>query len=341
MRDDIRDVLRSAAVTPRREIHMPELRARARRSRVWRMAAVAGSAAVLTAAVVGTVTTVTRGNGGLSPAAPTATDPQTPESDDPSTTPSDEDPSEPRDLDWPDPFVPPTTTSGERDHMPVTLADHTSFTLSYPSDLRLAGRGVQATVSYTFDEARPNAPHDVLFIPGEAPEGLLHPEALETYESAPLAPTLYEVAYEHLRGDPPYGLVYDAGEWTIVATIPRRQDADVVAGSLHPSVAANGWPTISASGPVELSEFFGEARGPQLEIGDDNPLFDVADAGEDFRYIVMGLSKCQSDEGVDRLGGDWYASKCLQLAGDRNIVVSIYGPEEFVRAVYEGLSLEE
>jgi hypothetical protein len=139
-------------------------------------------------------------------------------------------------------------------------------------------------------------------------------------------------------------VVYEAEAWTIVATVPQREDADTVARYLHPSVSKDGWPTVSARGPIQLSEGFGEGRGAHLEIGDRNPLFDFADADEDFTYIVMGpVTGCDTaDDGVSQAAGDWYGSKCLEFDGGQlGILVSIYGPEQFVRATYKGIELEQ
>ncbi len=54
--------------------------------------------------------------------------------------------------------------------------------------------------------------------------------------------------------------------------------------------------------------------GAHLEMGDRNPLFDLADAGEDFTYIVMGpVTGCDAaDDGVSQAAGDSYGSKCLE-----------------------------
>ena len=249
-----------------------------------------------------------------------------------------------RHLDWPSPFVPPVTRKDGQTLMPVIFPDKTAATLSYPSELGFAESGIQPTISYSFEDARPNAPHDIIFISGDAPEGLVDPEELETFDTTPFPATLHAVAYERLRGDPPHALIYEAGTWTIVATLPRLEDADTVARNLDLSVTSDGWPTVSARGPLELSEGFGEARGAHLEIGDKDPTFDVADADNDFSYIVMGpIAGCaRADEGVSKLGPDWYGSKCLAFTGgDLAIFLSIYGPEQFVRAAHQGIGLSQ
>lgn len=261
----------------------------------------------------------------------------------PSPTPTDEERSP--QLDWPPPFVPEVRTEGDRSTMTVVFPDRTVARLSYPAELRLAEMGVQPTISYSLQEGRPNAPHDVIFIPGETPAGLLDPKPLQTFgDATPQSIALHKVIYKRLRGDPSFALVYEKDDWTIVATMQPREDARVLAMNLHPSVTADGWPTVFANGPVRLSEGFGEARGAHLEIGDRNPLFDFTDAGDDFTYIVMGPTDgcAQAAKGVSNLGGQWYGAKCLEFTGgELGIFMSIYGPEDFVRAVHRGIELDD
>ena len=345
MRDDIASALGRAAATPRREVPMRELHAKARRAKLYRAGAIGAGAGLLTIASLGIAVTMFDDEREAPPATTDSSTPAPSQKSEPSPTPThtDEEP-EPSNLEWPDPFVPPTTSSGNRELMPVIFPDKTAATLSYPSELRLAERGVQVTITYMFEEARPNGPHDIIFIRGESPPGLLDPQSLRTFDATPYPADLHAVTYEDLRGDPPYALAYEAGAWTIVVTLPRREDADLVVQNLHPSVTGEGWPSVSASGSLQLSEGFGEARGPHLEIGDKDPVFEIVDAGEDFTYVVMGPpTACKpADDGVHRDGGQWYASKCLQFSGGRpGIVVSIYGPEKFVRSVFEGIALDE
>lgn len=167
----------------------------------------------------------------------------------PSPTPTPSADREPQQLEWPEPFVPRTASAGNRALMSVIFPDKTGATLSYPSELRLAERGVQVTISYTFKDGRPNAPHDIIFIPGDAPPGLLDPEPLQTFDAIPFQAALHAVAYERLRGDPPYALVYETEAWTIVATVPQREDADTIARYLHPSVTNDGWPSVWRGDP--------------------------------------------------------------------------------------------
>ena len=341
MSDDITRALKSAAATPRTELRMSTLHVRARHSRVLRAIAAGTGAVVLAVATVSIVTTLPDGDGAGPPAMDDPTTPAPSETTEP--TPTEED-AAPRNLQWPEPFVPTTATSGTRTLMSVVFPDKTAATISYPSELQLAQRGVQVAMSYTFEDAKPNTPYDIIFIPGEAPEGLLDPQPLQTFDGMAFPAAVHAVTYEYLRGDPPFALVYETEGWTIVATLPEQADADTVVRNLHPSVTAKGWPSVFASGPLQLSEGFGEARGPHVEIGDRDPIFDVVDAGDDFTYIVMGPSTdCDpKNDAVDQTAGDWYGARCLVGPTQRQrVFASIYGPNEFVRSVFEGIELVE
>ncbi len=247
---------------------------------------------------------------------------------------------------WPEPFVPPTTADAGRTILPIVFMDRTTARLSYPANLALAEMGVQTTISYTFDdaEARSGASFDVIAVHGDVPDGLLGAE-IDRFDSIPFGvATLHEVlgrgALRGLRGDPPYALVFAAPDWNLVVTLPSRDKAATVAENLHPSVTADGWPSVQVGGALQLSEGFGEARGPHLEFNDEDPRWEVHTRDT---YVLMGVvSGCgRAEDGLSGGGADTYAAKCLAFdGGELGIFVSIYGPERFVRDLYDGLLLE-
>jgi hypothetical protein len=188
MTDDVRGILERAAAGPRYELPMVELRAKARRSKVLRAVAFGATAvAVVVASVAIAMTLPDRDVRPLPATTPTPS----------ASTQQD---IEHRRLEWPEAFVPQTASAGNRTLMSVIFPDKTAATLSYPSELRLAGRGVQVTISYTLKDERPNQPHDIIFIPGDAAPGLLEPEPLETFDAIPVPATLHAVMYDRLRG---------------------------------------------------------------------------------------------------------------------------------------------
>ena len=331
MTRDIRTLLATAAARPHRSVDFQHLRARAHRSRLLRAAGLA------TAGIVLTVTTYVVGGSLISSDRPL--DPATP---DRSASPSERGNGR---IEWPAPFVPPTSNEGGRTIMPVLFTGRTAAVLSYPSRLHLAERGVQTTASYSFKEGRPNEPHDILFVHGALPDGLVG-EPLETFPARPSEATLHRVlatqpvARGGLRGRPEYALLLRLPRWFMIVTLHSREDAGTVVDNLHPSVTRDGWPSLFASGPLVLSEGFGEARGPHLEFNDDDPTIDVH---TESTYVVMGpIDGCsQAEDGVGELGKrTTYGAKCLAFEGNElGIFVSIYGPERFVRALYEGLEL--
>ncbi len=257
-------------------------------------------------------------------------------------TPVDEEYRDEAALAWPAPFIPQTTRSGDTEEIAVVFPDKTAARLSYPAELSLAAMGVQPTLSYVFPKAEPEAPFDIIFVHGDLPKRLLDPEPIRTFDTVTRPdPTLHRIEYRRLRGSTNFALRFDLEPWSILAVIPSADDAEVVAENLHLSVTNDGYPSVFATRPLELSRGFGEARGAHLEIGDLNPLFDYTDADDEFRYVEMAPLENCTDQPPAQIERDWYAARCLEFdSRGLAIFASINGPEAFVRAVYEGLQLK-
>lgn len=224
--------------------------------------------------------------------------------------------------------------------MTILFPDRTIATLSYPTSLHLAERGAQVTASYSWRRER-SSPRDIYFIRGDVPQGLLEPEPLQRFETIPAGgATLHRVAYTRLRERSDYALLFAAPGWDVVAIVPSRKVAPLAARHLHLSVTKEGWPSIFARGPLEMSVGFGEAGGPSVEVGDRDPT-DAVDA-PGFRYIKMGPTRRCTPRKTDIGRNGRYASKCLRFPGVASgIFMSIHGPTQFVRAVYRGVELTE
>lgn len=329
MADDVRLILERAAGAPRRELEMKQLRAKARNSKMMR---VTGLVVAISTVIAGSAAVAVRTTNSDARPAPAAS-PSEPA----------EDP-KPQELQWPEPYEPRTTVMGGRTMMLVIFPDKTAANLSYPSDLHLAERGLQPAISYSFKRRGLNSRQDIIFIHGDTPPGLVDPEPLDALGGTPFPAELHALTYKRRRDDPPYALLFKAHPWTILATVQQREDVETLANHLHPSVTEDGWPSIFATGPLQLSEGFGEAGGAHIEVGDWNPLSDITDTRGDPINIIMGpVASCRAaDEGVSEFSDYWYGSKCLEFTGgELGIFLSIYGPERFVRSAYEGIRLEE
>lgn len=238
-------------------------------------------------------------------------------------------------LKWPPPFVPAVTATPDREKVTVIYPNKVVAHLSYPRDLGLAAKGMQPSISYSLPTGSMN---EVLFVNGPLPRGLFTGPPLTSFDGA----QLYRVAHEDLRAE--FALVWRHDPWHIIATLPSRSVAEVVAENLFTSVAKNGFPSLMADDPVTLSQGFGEAWGAHIDIGDANPVFNIVDANKDFDYITSGVVKtCLGVEErvTGQAGGHFYASRCLEFSpGSFGLFFSIYGRERFVRRVFEGLRLE-
>lgn len=335
MADDISTLLERAAGVPEQQVDMHKLRNRARRSNILR--AVAGVSVIVTVAV-GSAAIVEGMTRDRNPAPITSSSP--------SPTPEERDRNRSGvRLKWPEPFVPSVGDSGGRTIMPVLFPNGVLARISYPPALRLAELGAQPAVSYSFDDTRRNTPHDIIFVHGSLPEGLLDPEPLQMPDDDQEDLALHTVIADDLRGHEPYALVFEEADWNIVALLQRREDAGVVASNLDFMIQADGWPSVLATAPLYLAEGFGNARGAEVSFGDGNPLVRIVSdvRGGETGLVEMGpIPACESG-GMNLLpqGDLSHGSRCLQVnEGDPGIFVRVWGPEMFVRDVLEGVELD-
>ncbi len=237
----------------------------------------------------------------------------------------------------PTPFIPGEWVEGDVSHVPVTFPDGSSATLTYPAELDLASMGLQPDVSYVWrDDPPPRFP--ILFLHG--PEGVeaafldgAGPRA--TYPAGGAEVTLWAAAGTEFTADRDirWWLVYRTPAWSVLVSLRDDSDAQIVASSLSIQETDTGLPVVHASGPVELAEGFGESEGTTLTIADAIP---EPNAVSDLLNGTVFLSPDGCSGGPEHEGRG-YASNCL---GDGNVFASIYGDEEFVAAVLQGLRVE-
>lgn len=92
-----------------------------------------------------------------------------------------------------------------------------------------------------------------------------------------------------------------------------------------------GFPIVEAVGPLALAEGFGETEGPVLGIADTHPDPDESPSDD---VIYLSPDGCNAGSGVSGT----YGSLCL---AEGNVFASIYGDRDFVRAVVDGLRVED
>ena len=115
---------------------------------------------------------------------------------------------------------------------------------------------------------------------------------------------------------------------------------DEIVDAVDPEQSPDGLVVVRVRAPVVLADSFGEGGGPQVAIGDRNPLPDVVDAGgPQFRVIELAPADCTGGRHLETdIGGpdELYASLCL---AEGKLFASVYGDADFVRDVYEGLDV--
>ena len=236
------------------------------------------------------------------------------------------------------PFVPDMTIEGGVAWGDVTFPDGSWATITYPAELGLASLGVQPDVSYIWlNDPPPRFP--ILFLHG--PEGVeatyvegTEPQATYTLPGG-VEVALWPAVDTAFPAEREIGwwLVYRTPAWSVLASLREASDAPTVSSSLSIVEDGTGLPVLRASGPLELAEGFGESEGATLNIGDANAASHLV---SDLLGGTIFLSPDGCAGGIER-EGDSYGSNCL---GDGNVFASIYGDEEFVPAVLEGLQVE-
>jgi hypothetical protein len=240
-------------------------------------------------------------------------------------------------------FVPEMTVEGNIARVDVTFPDGSEATLTYPAELSLLSRGVQPDVSYIWvNDPPPRFP--IVFLHG--PEGVetslvtgTEPEAVYTSTDGSevgLWPAV-ETDYTTLR-EIGWWLVYRTSSWSVLVSVglqsnaaARSTAAEQLSTALSIVESRTGLPVITATGPVELAEGFGESEGAVLAVGDASPRPDTASLDHTVFLSPDGCSGGPEHEGRG------YGSNCL---GEGNVFASIYGDEGFVDAVLEGLRVE-
>jgi hypothetical protein len=206
-------------------------------------------------------------------------------------------------------FVPASEVRGGRVHMSITFPDGTSAVLTYPSELDLAGMGVQPDVSYLYRADRPPR-FPLAFYRGEPPAAAL-------------------------QGGGPI-VRFRFGAWTVVAPAGDPQEAEVLATSLEGRETSDGFVALEALPPIALSDESGEGGGSRLTIGDTDPDPERLQVDDHFRHIVLWVETC-SDEGKELSPSGEYASLCL--GGE--LTANIHGDRKFVEGVFAGLDARD
>jgi hypothetical protein len=122
-----------------------------------------------------------------------------------------------------------------------------------------------------------------------------------------------------------------AGSWTILVPLRGARQEHVVRRSLHVRETKEGFPVVATSSPLALSHEFGEGGGVQLAFGDHLPAPDRVSSLAPLIELAPGGCSPEHLE----IGGR-FGAKCF---GD--VYVDAYGSRAFVRALFEGLRLEE
>jgi len=234
--------------------------------------------------------------------------------------------------------VPDVTLDGTVARVNVTFPDGSAATLSYPSQLDLASRGLQPDVSYVWRED-PQSRHPIVFLHGPLGVEEAYVEGDEPTATFPL-PGGGEAALwaageteSYRLKDIHWWLVYRTGSWSALASLRSEGDAEALSSALAVHEAETGLPFVITTGLLHLAEHAGEDEGPVLAFGDAQP--DPSMVSDLDAVIFLSPEACSGGPEFDDPPD--YASNCL---GDGNVFAGIYGDPRFIRAVLDGLRVE-
>ena len=207
-----------------------------------------------------------------------------------------------------EPFVPTARIQGGDAVLSVVFPDGAEAELRYPSDVDLAGMGIQPAVSLVWMN---RYVWPINFSYGGRDDRILGAPTGESYDAANgvrLELWTADDSGPRLAVPPPtHWLVASLPLWTVHVPVPRDVDPGDLAPTLALGEAEYGFPVIETSAPADLPEGYGEARGPQLSFGDLEPL-DSVRPGEDGLLVDVAPSRCRGSERT--VSGD-HGSACL------------------------------
>jgi hypothetical protein len=195
-------------------------------------------------------------------------------------------------------FVPTAETRDGRTRLPLVFPDGKRVVASYPRRLRLSRLGIQPDVTY-YNRRREGARFALTFVHG------------------PAQPRASELA---LRTD----------SWTILVPFRDARHREVVQRNLGARETKLGFPVISASGPLVLSNDFGEGGGAMLAFGDRVPAPQVVSSLAPLIEMAPGGCSPRHLEIHRRFGAKCYGG----------LYVDVYGKPPFVKAFLAGLRIE-
>ncbi|MGH2674740.1 MAG: hypothetical protein ACRDKA_14670 [Actinomycetota bacterium] len=172
----------------------------------------------------------------------------------------------------------------------LTFPDGSEALVAYPAHLDLAGMGVQPDVNLSWKGRWVGA---VVFGRGGPVEGLLGRAAgVHRIQDGPV---------EEWTASPRDGrhqrttgwLVFRLASWTVHVPMDEAIEAEDLLGRVRPYETDDGFVALEVTEPAALAEGYGEAGGPQLAFGDQDPLPDFVRPSQDGLLIEVAPANCR------------------------------------------------
>jgi hypothetical protein len=239
------------------------------------------------------------------------------------------------------PFVPATEPVGEDTRVALTFPDGTGAVLTYPLELKLVEMGLQPDVTVTWDGKWLIPP--LVFRYGGPDKRLLD----ETIDPVVLSRDDGTTASVWRSEPSPLGfenrnverwLVFELSSWAVHVPVAAPLSPAELMEAIRPQETNDGFAVIGTRPPAALSVISGEGGGPQLTLGDLDPVEGIVRPDPTGRVIQLTPDGCS-----DRVHhiGTRFGATCL-AEGRVYLGVTSFsesGDRTFIEAVVNGVDV--
>jgi hypothetical protein len=190
----------------------------------------------------------------------------------------------------PTPLMPTPEEVGEEAHLALTFPDGIEALVAYPEHLDLAGMGVQPDVDLSWKGRWIGG----IVFSQDGPVEWLLARATRVHQTDDGQVDEWSARPRDGRHQVTTGwLVFRLASWTVHVPMDGAMEAEDLLGRVRPYETGDGFVAIDVTEPAALADGFGEAGGPQLAFGDQEPLPDFVNPSQDGLLIEVAPAHCR------------------------------------------------
>jgi hypothetical protein len=190
----------------------------------------------------------------------------------------------------PTPLMPAPEQLGEEARLALTFPDGTEALVVYPAHLDVAGMGIQPDVDMSWKGQWVGG---IVFSHDGPVEWLLGRAAgVHRIEDGPVEEWTARPRDGRHQATTAW-LVFRLASWTVHVPLDEALEAEDLLGRIRPYETDDGFVALEVTEPAALAEGYGEAGGPQLAFGDQDPLPDFVRPSQDGLLIEVAPANCR------------------------------------------------